>query len=188
MTIRLLLMAAIFSAPVIALAQPASPINPGGSPEAASLHAADTSIPRGLCVAEVEALRSGYDMGGARTADGVGLPSPARAIELADELTLNLGQIEAINAVHNVVLVEGQRLGRAILEQESKLDSVFTGDPRDWTVRPIVLEIGRLQTELRYVHLRARMRMKDILSLTQQARYAAMVTDGTSAHANSVGE
>ncbi|MBC8144133.1 MAG: hypothetical protein H7X80_01040 [bacterium] len=171
MTIRTILTAALLCAPTFLAAQ-----------------VSDTLVPRGLCVGEVDALRRGYDMGGARTAEAVGLPSPERAIELADELTLNLGQIEAINAVHNVVLVEGQRLGRAIIEHESKLDSIFTGDPRDWTVRPIVLEIGNLQTELRYVHLRARMRMKDILSTTQQKRYATMVTEKKTEHAGRVGE
>jgi hypothetical protein len=188
MTIRTILMAALVCAPVVANGQDASTVDPASNSYSAPKQPNDSLISRGLCLGEIQALRNGYDMGGSRTAEAVGLPAPDRAIELADVLTLNVGQIEAINAVHNVELVEGRRLGRLIIEQEVKLDSVFAGDPRDWTVRPIVLEIGHLSTELRYVHLRARMRMKDILSTTQQHRYATMVTEGKTEHADHVGE
>jgi hypothetical protein len=191
MTIRTLLMVALACAPAIATAQTAGGSDPTTSTETHTVDVErrlDTLIPRGLCVAEAEALRMGYDIGGSATAEAVGLPSPERAIELANELTLNVGQIEEINALWNVELVNSRRLGRSIIEQEAKLDSVFATQPRDWMVRPIVLEIGRLQTELRYVHLRARMRMKDVLSPTQQRRYASMATKRVTEHADTVGE
>jgi hypothetical protein len=159
---RLLIVAALASLPVLSSAQ----VVPTRSDDGAA-HS-EASIP-GIAAADIPALLDGRDAGLARVAESAGLPDPAEAIAASATLGLSAEQLETIRSIDSIAVDDARRLGRALIEQEARLDSIFAaGDPRDWNVRPVVLEVGRLSTELRYVHLRAHMRVWEILSDEQK--------------------
>jgi len=166
---RMLLVAAFLLLPELVLGQGTRGFDPILAPRR------EPPIPSSLSPEAIEELRAGIETISPAAAEHAGLPQPARALALASELVLSAEQVAEIEALASVALDDARRLGRGIIEQETRLDSLFAvGDPRDWTVRPVVIEIGRLRTELRYVHLRARMRMQEILSAEQQRRYAEL--------------
>jgi hypothetical protein len=153
MTSRFLLAAMLLCAAAVARAQ-----------DAGSLDTVRSTLTR----SEIESslFRHGSSPSGA--ADAAGIPSPRRALELTDELTLNADQVARLAVLDSLLEEDVLRYGAAVVVQERRLDSVFaTGDPRDWIVRPIVREIGRLQTELRYAVLHAHMRVRELLSEEQ---------------------
>lgn len=68
--------------------------------------------------------------------------------------------------------IEAVRLGKEIVEREKKLDGLFaSGEIDEDHLGTLVNEIARLQGELRIVHLRAHLAMKELLSPTQIAEY-----------------
>lgn len=167
MTSHTLLVAGLLLAPALGAAQSARGFDPILAPRKAP------TIPSSLTPREIEMLLAGVDATVSPAAEAAGMPGPDTALAMTSALGLSTEQVVTIESIRQAAITDAQRLGRAIVEFEARLDSVLAaGDPRDWSVRPIVLEIGRLQTELRYVHLRARMRIKEILTVEQQRRYA----------------
>ncbi len=124
---------------------------------------------------EIADLRAGRGMGMALAAELNGYPGPLHVLELADELSLSLDQRQEVEEIHADMQAEASALGALLIEQEAGLDRAFA----ERTVTPAslsatLLEIGRLQAELRATHLRHHLTTAAALTPEQIAHYAAL--------------
>ena len=99
-------------------------------------------------------------------------PGPRHVLELADELALTGEQTEQVEAVRDTMAGRAIPVGRRIVALERTLDEAFAGRAiEEDTLASLTAEVGRLQGELRFVHLRAHLAVARILSSEQVAHY-----------------
>jgi Spy/CpxP family protein refolding chaperone len=80
------------------------------------------------------------------------------------------------------------RHGQALVEKERELDRLFaTGTINPDKLRAVLAEIGRLQAELRRVHLQAHLDQRAVLTPEQVGRYDTLRGYGSSAGDHSHG-
>ena len=117
-------------------------------------------------------MRNGGGMGFAKPAELNHYPGPKHVLQLADELGLTASQRAATNTLHDEMQQKAIVLGDELLQQEYKLDSLFSGQNADaQNLRTILEQIGQLRAKLRYVHLEAHLRQKEILDARQVEEY-----------------
>ncbi len=127
---------------------------------------------KALSQEDVEGYLSGEGMGFAKAAELNHYPGPKHVLDLAGELRLEKAQIDQTKEAYNKMHKDAVSLGKKIVEKESFLDHLFASGRIDVeTLRETTLEIGTLQGELRAVHLRAHVEMKQILTPHQVQRY-----------------
>lgn len=136
---------------------------------------------KALSADEVQAYLSGHGMGLAKTAELNHYPGPRHVLDLSVQLRLSQQQITETQTIYDKMHAEAVRVGKQIVEQEKKLDSLFaTGEIDQKQLIAIVNDIARLQGELRMIHLQAHLDMKHLLSATQIARYDEVRGNGQS--------
>ena len=121
---------------------------------------------------QIDGYLNARGMGLAKAAELNSYPGPMHVLELKDRLALTPDQVEQTQAAFDDMKSRAIALGRAIVERERELDEAFakrTIDDRSLDEK--VLEIGRLQAELRAAHLRAHLRMREVLKREQIERY-----------------
>lgn len=117
-------------------------------------------------------LKKGEGLGMAKAAELNGYPGPRHVLDMAAGLELTAEQREATQTVFDHMQASAQALGRSILEAERTLDTAFAqGSIDPDRLQRLTGEIGRLQGQLRNVHLRAHLEMKHILTAQQVAAY-----------------
>ena len=127
---------------------------------------------KALSPGEVESYRAGHGMGYAMAAELNSYPGPKHVLELAGELQLSEEQLATTRAAFDSMHAEAVRLGAEIVERERTLDRSFAeGTITEIALRDAVAELGRLQGELRFVHLRAHLEMRGLLALHQVHTY-----------------
>jgi Spy/CpxP family protein refolding chaperone len=127
---------------------------------------------KALSQEDVEGYLGGQGMGFAKAAELNHYPGPKHVLELTRELRLEKAQIDQTKEAYNRMHKDAVSLGRKIVEKERFLDHLFASGRIDVEkLREITLEIGALQGELRAVHLRAHLEMRQILSPHQIQRY-----------------
>lgn len=127
---------------------------------------------RGMSEEMIQTYRAGGGGGLALTAELNGYPGPRHVLDLADDLELTAEQREQIQALYDLMQLEAIRLGEAILAGEAELEGTFreqTIDERSLEAQ--LTDLGTLQTELRFVHLRTHLATAEILTPTQVERY-----------------
>jgi hypothetical protein len=130
---------------------------------------------KALSPADVDALTNGTGMGMAKAGELNGYPGPAHVLGMSDMLKLTSDQKVAITAIMGRMSTSAKGLGARILDSERILDEQFAKG----TITPELLtqetaEIGRLQGQLRAVHLEAHLETKALLSAEQIAAYDKM--------------
>lgn len=130
---------------------------------------------KSLSEQETESLRRGDGMGLARLAELNHFPGPRHVLDLSRELDLSSQQLADTRALYDEMNKSAVSLGMDIIEAEAELDKEFqqgsiTPDYLDRALQ----EIGRLRSELRYVHLRAHLSQKQLLSAEQVRTYDAL--------------
>lgn len=127
---------------------------------------------RGLTAEQVEGYRTGAGMGFALPAELNGYPGPRHVLDLADELELSEEQLTDIQALFDEMLPEAIALGEEVLVQEETIELAFReGTITDEFLRTSLLESGRLEAELRYVHLSTHLATIEILTPHQVSLY-----------------
>ena len=132
---------------------------------------------------EVADLLAGKGMGYAKAAELNGYPGPSHVLELADELRLTDSQRRETRTVFDAMQKKAADLGRALVEEETKLDGLFAqreADPQ--ALDAALLRIGELQARVRGAHLEAHLAQARILTPEQMRRYGELRGYGRSSH------
>jgi len=129
----------------------------------------------GAIPSDREALLKGLGMGLATYAEVNGYPGPKHVLELKDDLALTRDQQKKAEALENSVRVSAGPKGEEIVQAEEELFKLFElGTVNERVLRTRLEQIGKLRAELRFIHLQAHLRMKQILSADQTNRYNAL--------------
>jgi Spy/CpxP family protein refolding chaperone len=127
---------------------------------------------KALSEEDIEGYLTGQGMGFAKAGELNHYPGPKHVLELAGELGLQEEQIDQTKDTYNRMHKDAVSLGRKIVEKERFLDHLFASGKIDKEkLQGITLEIGTLQGELRAVHLRAHLEMRQILTTHQIHTY-----------------
>jgi hypothetical protein len=130
---------------------------------------------KALSADEVRDYLDGKGIGLARAAELNGYPGPMHVIELAGPLSLSGGQRARTQALFDAMRARAIEAGRALVDAERELDSLF----RQRTVSEASLaqaleRIGQRQADVRRVHLEAHLAQTAILTPAQVQRYAEL--------------
>lgn len=121
---------------------------------------------------EIQGYLAGHGMGFAKAAELNQHPGPKHVLELAGQLQLTKEQIERTQAVYDQMHAAAVRIGKLYVEKEAEIDQLFLdakmAEPR---LRTLVSEVEKIRGELRFVHLRAHLAMKSLLTQKQIAEY-----------------
>jgi Spy/CpxP family protein refolding chaperone len=130
---------------------------------------------KSLSAADFEAYVEGTGMGMAKPAELNGYPGPRHVLEHAEALGLTPAQRGDVTAAFERMRSAAVPLGERIVERERELDRLFA-DRRAGTeaIEQLTREIGSLSAQLRAVHLRAHVEVRDMLSDEQVERYAKL--------------
>ncbi len=130
---------------------------------------------KALSLDDVNAYLSGKGMGLAKAAELNGYAGPAHVLELSQELALTSDQRARTEALFAAMTAQAVSVGRALVEQERRLDRLFASrsvTPEAMT--GVLNQIGDLQAQVRAAHLQAHLAQVEILSAEQNARYARL--------------
>lgn len=127
---------------------------------------------KALSPQQIEGLREGKGMGLALAAELNAYPGPKHVLELADELDLTGEQRGASRELFDAMQQQAQAIGAELIDAERALDHLFANAEAESGLLRISLErIGRLQAELRFVHLDTHIRQRKLLDDEQIKRY-----------------
>jgi hypothetical protein len=127
---------------------------------------------KALSSQEIADYLSGKGMGLAKTAELNGYPGPAHVLELASDLGLTQEQKSRTEELFQTMRARAIPLGMALVDEERALDRLFasravTSDK----LHDAMLRIGRLQAEVREVHLDAHIAQMALLTSAQVVEY-----------------
>lgn len=127
---------------------------------------------KALSPSDIDDLWGGRGAGMALPAELNGYPGPKHVLELAATLDLTPEQRRAAQAVFDEMQARAGALGREVLREEAALEKLFaSGKANDASLRAATGEAARLRGELRFLHLRYHLAMRDLLNQEQLARY-----------------
>lgn len=146
-----------------------------GAQQASPYVGQETREIKALSPAEVDGYLAGKGMGLGRAAELNGFPGPLHVLELAEALALTPEQRSRTEALFASMQSRAQELGRALVEEERKLDRLFaTKAVTREELNRVLGEIGSLQAKVRAAHLEAHLEQAKILTVEQNARYAEL--------------
>jgi Spy/CpxP family protein refolding chaperone len=120
-----------------------------------------------------DSLLKGLGMGLATIADVNNYPGPKHVISLKTELGLTRDQLKKTEALDKVVSSSAVAKGEEIVQAEEELYALFeAGTVSEKVLRSKLEQIGKLRSDLRFIHLQAHLRMKQILSPDQIKQYS----------------
>jgi Spy/CpxP family protein refolding chaperone len=127
---------------------------------------------KALSTDEVDGYLAGRGMGRARPAELNGYPGPRHVLDAASELKLTAAQTGELQKIFGEMRAAAVPLGRSLVARETELDALFA-DHRasEAALFALTVEIGRLEGELRAVHLRAHIRTERVLTPAQTTAY-----------------
>ena len=156
---------------LFALAQPAI-----GAPSATSPYAGQQDRPiKSLDTATVQALQAGEGHGMALVGELNHYPGPRHVLAMASHLNLTDAQKASTQQVYDEMHAAAVPLGLRIIEKERQLDQAFqSGSISNDDLKDLVTQIAGLNAQLRFIHLRAHLAMKRILTPDQIEMYDSM--------------
>jgi len=127
---------------------------------------------KALSAEQIAGYLQGEGMGMALAAELNSYPGPKHVLELADSLGLSADQRSRVRQIADEMQTVAVRLGTSIVEREARLDSLFAGGGiTEQALEASLAELGRLQGELRYTHLRAHLATRAVLTEHQRMLY-----------------
>ena len=121
---------------------------------------------------ELSQLLKGEGMGMAKAAELNSYPGPRHVLDLSSQLNLTSEQIEKTSTLFNSMQIEAKKIGLLIIKKEKELDSIFrTNNANKKLIKNKINEIAQLKGKLRFVHLDAHLKQKQILSDQQINSY-----------------
>ena len=110
----------------------------------------------------------------ARAAELNSYPGPRHLLDAvqAGHMHLTAEQLQVLERLFNQMSAQARGLGEKILEEEQALEAAFRrGSITDPELQRRAAQIGRLQAELRLVHLRTHLETKKLLTAHQVEQY-----------------
>jgi len=127
---------------------------------------------KALSPEDVKALEAGEGMGLAKAAELNRYPGPRHVLDLAAPLELTGTQRGEAERIFSGMQSEAVRVGQEILTLERELEHGFSAHTITHAELTRLTEaLGQLQGQLRASHLRAHLRMRDLLTPDQVERY-----------------
>jgi Spy/CpxP family protein refolding chaperone len=160
-------------APAAAAADPAPGHDPAHHAHAGSPYAdKEGAEVKAISAEDLKEYREGTGMGLAKPAELNHYPGPRHALDMAGEIGLTENQTALLRTVFDLMHANAIALGEKIITEEKTLDRAFaSANIDDATLRVMTERIGKLQAELRTVHLAAHLETRRILTAEQVARY-----------------
>ena len=119
-----------------------------------------------------EGLLKGLGMGLAAYAEENGYPGPKHVLELKDQLGLSRDQVKKTEALENLVKISASAKGEEVVQAEEELNKLFeAGTINEKILRSRLEQIGKMRADLRFIHLQAHLRMKQLLTAEQIRHY-----------------
>jgi hypothetical protein len=127
---------------------------------------------KALSEEETADLLAGRGMGLAKAAELNSYPGPLHALELREALGLDAAQVAALEDQKRRMAEAARALGHQVVSAERELDRLFAERRIDAaTLQAKAEEIGRMQGQLRAVHLATHLETRAVLSDAQVRRY-----------------
>lgn len=121
---------------------------------------------------ELNHLLNGEGIGLAKAGELNSYPGPRHVLDLSSELKLTQEQKEKTETLFVSMQTEAKKLGKLIIEKEKELDSIFKANtPDEYLIQNKIMEISQLMGQLRFVHLDAHVKQKEILTEDQVTAY-----------------
>ncbi len=127
------------------------------------------------CQTEFDSVvADGRGFGLAFAADQNGYPGPLHVLELKDRLRLTPEQERGARALLDAMFAEGRPKSARLLASEARLRDLFArAGADDATLAAAVTEAEQARADVRLVHLRAHVKMRDLLTDEQRRVYHA---------------
>ena len=135
---------------------------------------------KALSPQEISDYLSGKGMGLAKAAELNGYPGPAHVLELAAQLDLTLDQKTKTEVLFKKMQARAIPLGIELVEEERALDRLFVSRAvNSQSLAQALARIGRLQGQVRQVHLDAHIEQTALLTPAQVEKYNRLRGYGT---------
>ncbi len=122
-------------------------------------------------------LLKGGGMGLAVIADINDYPGPRHVLDLQNQLGLTRDQVKKTEALEKVVSSSAVAKGGEIVQAEEELNQLFeAGTVSEKAMRSKLEQIAKLRADLRFIHLQAHLRMRQILTPDQIRLYTEIKT------------
>jgi len=123
----------------------------------------------------IEGHLKGKGMGLSLAAELNHYPGPKHVLESGDKLGLSPEQINATIKIRESMFKKAKHLGKQIVDKERQMDELFAGQAADaLTLESLVYSIAVLRGQLRYAHLEAHLRTRELLSEKQVKEYDSL--------------
>jgi Spy/CpxP family protein refolding chaperone len=136
---------------------------------------------KSLSQQEVEDYLNGRGMGYAKTAELNQYPGPRHVLDMAKELSLTEEQSKLSQKIFDAMKAEAMALGSQLVEKERQLDQMFAGGSIESAgLKSLLTEIATIQAKIRYVHLKAHLEQRPLLTKHQIMKYSHLRGYGNS--------
>jgi Spy/CpxP family protein refolding chaperone len=144
----------------------------GHSPGGADYSSMTDREIKALSKDEIDGLSEGKGLGMAMAAELNGYPGPMHVLEFKKELALTDEQVKKTEELFDLVKSESKTLGKEIIEAERNLDALFKEKKvTEENLTASTSDIATLRGRLRATHLKFHLRMMDVLTEEQIAKY-----------------
>ncbi len=121
---------------------------------------------------EITKYKNGEGMGLAKIAELNHYPGPKHVLASAKDLALSKDQEAGAEKLYKTMHEQAVRIGSTIVEKETRLNTLFAEKNINRSALETSLkDLGRLQGELRFVHLNAHLSMQKLLTSDQLWKY-----------------
>ncbi|MBA1146321.1 periplasmic heavy metal sensor [Ectothiorhodospiraceae bacterium WFHF3C12] len=132
----------------------------------------ETRAIKTLSAEDVDELRRGAGWGFAKAAELNGVPGPLHVLQMDAEIGLTGEQRKAVQALHESMKASAVPLGKELVALEARLNERFADGTIDRAgLEELLVEIGRVRSQLRMVHLEKHLETADVLTDRQVAKY-----------------
>jgi len=130
---------------------------------------------KALSAEEIGQYLSGAGMGYAKPAELNGYPGPMHVLENADGLALTPEQRKQTTALMQAHKEDAKAIGAKLVAAERELDALFRSKTAERaTLEKAVSAAAQMQASYRLSHLETHLRMRDLLTPEQIAKYEVL--------------
>ena len=127
---------------------------------------------KSLSAHDITQLQTGKGWGLAKAAELNGVPGPSHLLQMEQQLDLTEQQKFAIKSLFEKMKSEAIPLGKELISAERVLNETFaSGNINEKSLQSYLQKIAAITQQLRFVHLRAHLATRGLLSSEQIKKY-----------------